>query len=391
MLHNYYQQQGGEDNSFASEVKILREHKHEVFIYTRHNDELKNMSVLIGGIKAFWNSETYKALTRLICEINPDIAHFHNIFPLISPAGYFAAKISNVPVIQTLHNYRFICPGALFFRKNRICEDCLGKHLFWPGIMHACYRKSRPSTAIVSLMNSLHFMIGTWENKVDAYIVLTDFFKEKFVKGGLPAEKIFNKPNFVEDFHKLSKNDFKKRGKGGAFVGRLSKEKGIETLLEAWEILEEKIPLIIIGEGPLEEKVVKASQKCSNIIWLGHQKFENVLNFLEQIEYLIFPSQWYEGMPRIIIESFMHGTPVIASNLGAMSTMIEHKRTGLFFESGNSHDLAVKVLWAHEHPEAMARMGREARKEYEAKYTPESNYNKIMNIYSQVLSRQGNI
>ncbi len=388
MVHNHYQQfPGGEDIVFDAEAALLRENGHEVYTYVRHNNELKEMSPLRRAGTAIWCRASYQAIRRLIREIHPDVVHFHNSFVVISPAAFHAAKAEGIPVVLTIHNYRFLCPNALFFRNDQVCEDCSGRYMQWPGVLHACYRGSRSASSVVALMNSFHKAIGTWEDKIDIYIALTEFARQKFIQAGFPGEKITVKPNFVSEDHNSERAYLKnERREGALFVGRLSQEKGIVVLLEAWERLEKNIPLTIIGDGPLSDAVLRAVGRTPWVRWLGQQSSEDTIRIMGEAAFFLLPSICYEGMPRTIIEAFMQGTPPITSDLGAMRSMIENGRTGLLCDPGNPDDLATKVNWAVEHPEEMARMGRAARIEYEAKFTAAQNYRMLLSIYRAVIN-----
>jgi glycosyltransferase involved in cell wall biosynthesis len=382
MAHNYYQQPGGEDQSFAAEAALLEANNHTVLRYTLHNDQIDARQPLTLAQNTIWNRKVYAALREIFRRERPQIAHFQNTFPLISPAAYYAARAEGVPVVQSVHNYRLLCPNALFFRDGRVCEDCLGKFIAWPGTLHACYRGSRAATGVVTMMLAAHRVSRTWRRAVDRYITLTDFGREKLIQGGFPAEKIVVKPNFVYPDPGVG------QGAGGyaLFVGRLSPEKGVGTLLAAWASLQRPIPLKIIGDGPLAADVARASQQRAEITWLGSQPAERVLDVMKAAHVLIFPSQCYEGFPRVIVEAFAVGLPVVSSDLGTMSRLIRHRHIGLHFRPGDYCDLAAQVEWASAHPDALAGMRHAARAEFEANYTPERNYQLLMQIYEQASS-----
>ena len=346
-----------------------------------HNDQVTRMSSLGLAKATVWNDEVYRELRTLIRREQPQIAHFHNTFPLISPAAYYAARAEGVPVVQTLHNYRLLCPNALFFREGRVCEDCLGKTFSWPGVVHACYRESRPASGAVAAMQSVHWSVGTWMKAVDAYIALTEFAREKFIEGGLPSDKIVVKPNFVNP------DPGSGGGEGGyfLFVGRLSREKGVETLLAAWELLREESYLKIVGDGPLAPKVAAAAERVRGLEWVGRQSRERVLALMKNARALIFPSVWYEGFPMVIAEAYAVGLPVIASDLGSMSSLVDHGRTGLRFRPGDPQDLAAQVEWASGQSTELDRMRGEARAEFERNYTAEHNYRLLMETYQRVV------
>jgi glycosyltransferase involved in cell wall biosynthesis len=375
-VHNRYQIRGGEDESRQAEENLLREMGHEVTVYEEHNDRIATMNQLQVASRTIWSQEAYQIIQRQLKKQPQDIVHVQNFFPLISPSVYYAAKAEGVPVVQTLRNYRLLCPNALFFRDGHVCEDCLGK-LPVPGVIHGCYRESRVASAVVASMVTVHRSLRTWAKMVDVYIALTEFARQKFIQGGLPAQKIVVKPNFVHPDPKPG------TGKGGyaLFVGRLSVEKGLDTLLAAWQQLPVKLPLKIIGDGPLAETLAKESQSLPHIEWLGRRPMSEVYDLMGEAKFLIFPSNWYETFGRVAVEAFAKGTPVIAADIGAIAELVEHNRTGLKFIPGNSADLAAKVTWFLEHPEELSQMRQEVRIEYEIKYTAKQNYHRLIEIY----------
>ncbi|MFM7448548.1 MAG: glycosyltransferase [Leptolyngbyaceae cyanobacterium] len=382
-VHNYYQQFGGEDVIFTAETDLLESHGHNVYRYTLHNDQIKTMSSWSVAKDTLWNHQVYQELRSLAAQIKPDIVHFHNTFPLVSPAAYYAVKAAGIPVVQTLNNYRLLCPNALFLRNGNVCEDCLGKVLPWPGTVHGCYQNNRAASSVVAAMLTTHRLLHTWVNMVDVYVAnLTEFARDKFIQAGIPPDKIVIKPNFVDPDPGVG------QGQGGyaLFVGRLSPEKGIATLLSAWKQMKEsRIPLKIVGDGPLASEVGATVNEVPDVEWLGKQPLQTIYALMKDATFLVFPSQWYEGLPRTIVESFAVGTPIIASNLGAMSSLIRHGVTGLHFEAGSSTDLLAQVEWAVAHPQEIAGMRQAARAEYEEKYTAEINYRKLIVIYNRIL------
>jgi glycosyltransferase involved in cell wall biosynthesis len=383
-VHNRYQQPGGEDQVFLAETTLLESYGHRVVRYSTHNDRVAGMNRLALAGNTLWNSSTYRELRALIRQERPHVAHFHNTFPLVSPAGYYAAKAEGVPVVQTLHNYRLLCPNALFFRDGRVCEDCMGKVIPWPGVVHKCYRGSRAASGLVTAMLTTHRVLRTWTEMVDAYVALTEFARRKFVEGGLPAEKMVVKPNFVYP------DPGPGEGRGGyaLFVGRLSPEKGVGTLLAAWERLDRQVPLKVVGDGPLREQVVEAPDRHPCVEYLGYRPAEEVHGLMKEASMLVFPSEWYETFGRVAAEAFATATPVIAADIGAVAELVEHGHTGLRFRPGDPEDLAAQVGWFLSHPEEHARMRREARAEFEAKYTAERNHQMMMEIYESALERE---
>jgi len=384
LIHNLYQQPGGEDTVFEMERALLERNGHEVITFVEDNARLEGVNPLKVAVDAIWSREAQRNIRKLIEQTRPDVVHFHNTFLRISPAAYYVVKEMGLPVVQTLHNYRLICPGSLLMRDGKVCEDCLRKIVPWPGVVHGCWRNSRSSTMVVAAMLTFHNILRTWENQVDVYITLTEFARKKFVQGGLPEEKIVVKPNFVHP----DPGDGEHKGNFALFVGRLSAEKGIRTMLSAWRVLK-SVPLKVVGDGPLMAEVKKLIERERlGIEVLGRRPREEVFSLMRQASFLLFPSEWYEGFPMTIAEAFACGIPVLASRLGAMAEIVEEGRTGLLFEAGNPEDLAARVAWAWAHPEEMRHMGNAARQEFEKKYTAEKNYQMLMQIYERARAQR---
>lgn len=379
-VHNYYQIRGGEDESYTAEKKLLQIEGHQIDSYEQHNDRASSLSSLQLAQKTIWSQEAYERVSKQLKTTKYDLIHVQNFFPLISPSVHYAAKENGIPTVQSLRNYRLLCPNGLFFRDGKVCEDCMGQTIPLSGVLHACYRDNRLATAAVTAMLSAHRAMQTWQKSVDAYITLTQFSKQKLVAGGLPAEKIFVKPNFVGEDPGIG------TGNGGyaLFVGRLSAEKGIDTLLEAWQKLSARIPLKIIGDGPLIESACLKADRIPQVEILGRLSADRVYDLMGEATMLIFPSEWYETFGRVAVEAFAKGTPVIGANIGAIAELIEHQQTGLLFEPGNSEDLRSKVEWALDNPQTWQQMRQHARLEYETKYTAEANYQQLMAIYNSV-------
>lgn len=377
-VHNFYRQPGGEDRVFESESELLKRYGHDVIPYTADNQSLDHISHLGAGIRTIWNRDTYNQVLDLLRQERPDIVHAHNTFPLISPALYYAVAAHCIPLVQTLHNYRFICAGATLYRNGHVCQDCLHSATAWPAVKRACYRNSHLATAVAGTMLVAHRAAGTWKNKINTYIALTSFSKQKFVDGGLPATRIAIKPNF------LASDPGQGAGNGGyaLFAGRLAEEKGVRTLLRAWENLPE-ISLKIAGAGPLQSFVEERVCSLSHVEYLGNCENRRVIELLKQARFLVLPSEWYEGLPVIFIESLACGTPVLASGLGSMSELIEDGVNGRLFMAGNVESLA-------NHAKSMFQtaldMRRTARACYERKYTAERNYDILMAIYRNARS-----
>jgi glycosyltransferase involved in cell wall biosynthesis len=384
LCHSYYQQPGGEDQSFEAEARLLESRGHELRRYTLHNDAIETMSRLAIATKTLWNRTSHGELTRLLREFRPDVMHCTNTFPLLSPSAYYAAKAEGVAVVQSLRNYRQLCPGGLLMRDGVVCESCLGKWFATSSVRHGCYRGSRMATAVVAGMTSLHRLLGTWSNSVDQYFTLSEFAKAKFVAAGWDADKIAVKPNFIDPDPGIGDG----RGDYAVFAGRLSPEKGISTMLDAWRRLKRPIPLKIIGDGPLAAEIQQFSQAHPHVHFLGRRPLDEVLQIIGEARFLVMPSVWYETFGRTIIEAFAKGTPVIASRLGEMAELVDDGKTGLLFAPGDATDLAQKVHTLACDPEQRQRLGRAARAEYERRYTAEPNLQQLLEIYRQAIANR---
>lgn len=376
IAHNAYQHRGGEDIVVEAEVDLLRRYGHDVKVYRQHNDALHHMSRAKAAVSAIWSQDAAVDVEELCNRFHPDVIHVHNTFPLISPSLYWMADALRVPVVQTLHNFRLLCPQAIFLRDGKICEDCVGK-LPWRSVTRKCYRESAVQSAVITTMLATHRAIGTYRDRVTRYIALNRFARSKYIEGGLPAERFRIKPNFVAS---TSIPEWSGR-RGGMYVGRLSSEKGLEVLVAAAR--NGAAPNVdVIGSGPLE----MLAQDSFGQRYLGFRPLEEIMARMARAQYLVLPSICYENSPRTIVEAFSCGLPVIASRLGALADLVRDGVTGLLFQPGDPADLAEKIAWAEAHPEQMVRMGQAARAEYEAEYTPERNYEMLMDIYDDAIA-----
>lgn len=376
LVHNAYQLKGGEDSVVANERALLEQQGHSVALYLRDNAELEQTGKAQAAGEALWSARSNRELASLIGSFRPDVIHAHNTFPLVSPSVYWVAQRSGVPVVQTLHNFRLLCPQAIFLREGKICEDCLGKSP-WRGVVRKCYRDSLAQSAVLAGMLQLHRAIGTYRHKVTRYIALNAFCRDKLVQGGLPADRIRIKPNFVADIAPMAVDA---QRDGFLFVGRLSSEKGVAVLARAWREFKPG-RLLVVGDGP----EAAALQGLPDVALAGRMAGDEVRRQMGRASALVLPSICYESMPMTVLEAYASGLPVIASRLGALPDLVEEGKTGLLFAPGDAADLAVKLRWAGEHPEAMLEMGRNARLKYEAGFTPASNYQQLMTIYEEAI------
>ena len=385
--HNYYQQPGGEDSVFRSETRMLSSFGHEVCTYERNNNELKKRLALINPFSLRWSRRSYHDVRALIRRHRPDVAHFHNIFFLLTPSVYDACHDEGVPVVQSLHNFRLLCGNGLFFRDGRSCEDCLVKGL-WAGVWNRCFRGSFLATAYTMHIIKYHWHRRTWQDRVNHFIVATDFTKKKYVDRGLAPEKISVKPHCVPD-PALAANI---REKGHAlFIGRLSEEKGLSVLLKAWHMLPDTM-LYVLGQGPMLKDAQRyiSRYQLKNVKLLG---FVNRLVYQDMIaraKVVIVPSLCYDNFPQVIVEAYAFGVPVVASRIGSFPEFVIEGVTGMLFLAGNATDLAQKVAMLMKGAGMCEEFGRNARKEYERKYTTDVNAQCLTEIYKKVLSQSTN-
>ena len=373
VAHESYLHRGGEDRVVESEVALLRNYGHDVTLLTRKNEELERISSLSLLKQTFWSGQTTDDLTRIHQAKPIDILHVHNTVPLISPSIYWAASKLRIPVVQTLHNFRLLCPQAMFLREGKVCEDCLGK-VPWRGAVRSCYRDSAADSAALAGMLTFHRSIGTWQHRVQRYIALNEFCKQKFIQGGLPEERISVKPNFVDD---LGEPERGQQRQGFLYVGRLSSEKGIDTLAAAFRTTSQA-RLRIAGSGPAQSSL---SVSCPAAVQLGEISSAAVRSEMLGATALVLPSICYENCPMVLVEAFAAGLPVVASRTESLAEAIEEGVTGLLFEPGSHTELAEKLLWATEHPSEMQRMGRAARAKFLIAYAAPANYQALMEIY----------
>ena len=388
LIHNEYQQSGGEETVVGQEHRLLENAGHQVIPYRRSNWETESLTgVKRLGIlpRMIWASDSRRDVLELLCGEKPDVVHVHNTFMVISPSIYSACFEAGVPVVQTLHNFRLFCPAAFYFRDGKVCEECTQYSLL-RGIRYGCYRESRATTAAVAAMLASHRLLGTWHSKISAFIALTEFARGRFAAGGLPAGKIRVKPNFMDPDPGPRAGD----GEYALFVGRLSPEKGVATILDAWSHLPKAIPLKIVGDGPLASALKSEAQQrgLSSVEFVGRLPREQTIDAMKRARFVLFPSLWYENFPMTIVEAFACATPVICSRLGAMAEIVRDGQLGMNFAVGDAQDLAAKSDWAWNHCAEMRSMGERARAEYQERYTPQRNYQLLMAIYEEALGRQ---
>lgn len=388
IAHNFYRSSApsGEDTVYWSERSLL-EDKHTVISYEKRNDEIDDSTLskkIRLGFNTAWSNAVYEEVGQILRRTRPDLAHFHNTFPMISPSAYAACRDNDVPVVQTVQNYRLVCPGALLLREGKPCEDCVGTSLL-PALRHRCYRDSLTATGAVVWSLVLNRMRGTYAGLVNRYIAPTQFVAGKLVSGGLPQDRVKVKSNFLP--HPPTAGS----GLGGyaLFVGRLSPEKGLRTLLDAWSMIN-GLPLRVAGDGPLRRQLeAYAKERRLPVEFLGYQSHKEVVALSSDAAFLVVPSEWYEGFPMVIVEAYACGTPVIASKIGSLDEVVEEGSTGLKFEPGNSRELAMKATDLWRSPAKRLALRQQARACFERRYSANRNYHTLMAIYEQAIDDAG--
>lgn len=384
MVHNYLRPPSGENTVFEQERQLLESKGHEVVAYTRENSEIETMRFFEKAmlpLRAFWSVTDHREISRIVRTEKPDVAHFHNIFPLVSPAAYRACKGAGVPVVQTLHHFRIVCPGALLFREGRVCEDCSGMH-FLPGIRHGCYRNSSLQTAGMAAVVHFHRMIRTWRDRVDLYIALSGFALETYRRLGFPSSDFYVKTNFLQDpVEPVSEDE-----EYGIYIGRIGEEKGIPALVDALRKCPE-IPFKVIGDGPLTDYLLGRLKErgLENLEYLGVKSHKECMKYLVKARFMVLPSQWYEGVPMVLLEAMSAGKPAIVSNIGVLSEMVMDRINGLVFTPGAKEELTERMKRLHADPEGAREMGKKGRDLFEEKYTREVNYSMLMEAYRKAI------
>ncbi len=384
ICHVAYRQPGGEDVVFENEKMLLREAGVDVVSLVLHNEQIDDArlsGLLRVGMETIWSRHGYQSITEMLHRERPDIAHFHNTFPLLSPSVYAACRSAAVPVVQTLHNFRLVCANAMLFARGGPCERCIGATPL-PALYHRCYRDSVAATAAVVLMQVFHRLRGTFKSDVDCYLALTDFAKSRFVQAGFPEDLISVKPNYLPAPPEPSFYP----GDYALFVGRISEEKGVGLLLDAWSKVH-GFPLLLAGDGPLFSSMrEKEAVKTGKARMLGHQSREEIRLLMAGAAFIVVPSVCYEGFPMVVLEAFASGKAVLCSSLGGLNELVMEGVTGKKFSAGSSGSLAKAANELISDKRLLLRMGRSARGEFESKYTADRARKQLFRIYENVLS-----
>ena len=384
-VHTRYREPGGEESVVDAERSMLADNGFDVEQFVLHNDSMAPMSHLKMARTTVWNAAARRSIIQSIRAFRPDVVHVHNTFPLMSPAVISGARDCGAAIVQTLHNYRLVCPSATLFRDGQPCTLCVGRRVPWPAVVHRCYRGSAAASATVATMLVVHRLLKTYAEHVDRLIVLTEFARQQFIAGGLAANKLVVKPNA------LAFDPGRGTGDGGyaLFVGRLSPEKGVVELLDAWRAQRPMVTLRIVGDGPLAEQVRSLARNAGRVEVLGPLPRDQVFQQMQGAAVLLFPSRWFEGAPMTIIESFATGTPVIAIGLGAAREMVEDGVSGALVEPGDYAALVAATVRLTGDLHTLSRMRERARRAYERTHHATTNVHRLSAIYESSRDRRG--
>jgi glycosyltransferase involved in cell wall biosynthesis len=378
-IHNKYQIAGGEDSVVANEAELLRSNGHTVDQFLVSNSAIAGLRAKIAAAReVVYSMKSRVAVAEQIAFLRPDIVHVHNTFPRLTPAIYDACDEVNVPVVQTIHNFRLGCVNGLLLRNGNVCEKCWASSPYW-GAVHACYRDSYVGSFVAARAISFHRSQDTWNRKIGRFIALTEFAKKKLIDLGIVAQKIVVKGNFVFDRALECADTESSARRGALFVGRFSKEKGIDLLVRAWKEID--YPLTIVGDGPLLAETQASA--ATHIRFLGQQDSARVRREMRRAAFLVLPSIWYEGFPMVCAEAFAAGLPVLGAAIGGIPELIGDDGGDLFF-ANSIEDLRRAAIELIHSPARCHQLSGLARARYERLYSPEANYSSLLAIYETV-------
>jgi len=390
LAHNYYGSSApsGENQVFEAEGNLLRQRNHEVYEFIRHSDAIRAKGIrgaVQGALSTPWNPFAAREIQQVVETVHPEVVHVHNTFPLLSPSVFHAIGHRAARVL-TLHNYRLFCPAAIPMRAGRVCTDCLDSHSIWPSLQHGCYRDSRLATLPLAVNVALHRNLGTWTRQIDAFIALTEFQRERMIAAGLPADRVHVKPNFYPGNPAML--PWADRQNNVVFAGRLTTEKGVRALVEAWLLWGTSAPeLRIVGDGELRQELEQLAATVPEIPirFLGQLAGTAAQEEIAHARLLVLPSEWFEGFPMVVREAFAFGTPAAVSNIGPLPSIVRQGENGMVFEPANPRSLlnAVHSIW--EKGDELARLAEGARRSYEQLYNEDANYRALMMIYEQAV------
>jgi len=381
IFHNRYIHRGGEDSTVDLEVDLLSKAGHDVILHCVDNRvEIARspLGPLRAALRARWNPRTVDDISRMLDTTPIDVAHVHNSFPVLSPSLHTTLHERGIPVVQSLHNFRMLCANGYFLRDERSCEDCVARGP-WNAARHGCYRGSRLQTAVWAEMTAYHRRRGTWQSCVDVFLAPSQLARDKLLQTGIPVERFRVVPNCV-----LDPGPCGARGEGAVFVGRLSREKGVHLLIEAWRELP-GVPLRIVGTGPESDRLRAQAAGMPNVEFLGEQPRSAVFATLSGAAFAVAPSDWYEIFGLSVLEAMACARPVVVSRGTALEELIEPGLSGLCFERGDVASLARACRELISDPERTHEMGALARRRYEERFGSDRYVASLEAIFAEVM------
>jgi len=390
LAHNFYGSAvpSGENQVFEAEKALLQSRGHELAEFTRHSDEIRGQGAwgaIKGAAATPWNPWAAQAIRQVVARFRPNVVHVHNTFPLVSPAIFHALAGTGVARVLTLHNYRLFCPAAIPMRAGQVCTDCLDRRSVLPALQHGCYRGSRLATLPLAANVAVHRLLGTWTQQVDAFIALTEFQRQRVVDAGLLASRVHVKPNFYPGSPGVL--PWAQRQPYVVFAGRLSAEKGVATLVRAWQLWGRDAPeLRVLGGGEMRAELEHMATGLP-VRFLGQLGAAEAQQQIAEASLLVLPSECFEGFPMVVREAFAFGTPAAVSNLGPLPSIVKHGQSGVVFEAANSESLLNTVRAAWQSPDVLEQLGQGARRAFEALYNEDANYRTLIHIYEHAIAQ----
>ena len=383
LVHNWYQQPGGEDVQFQADAAVLERHGHAVVRYERHNDEIDDRGLLGKAalpVETVWSRRSGREVAALLGgPSRPDVAHVFNTFPLISPSALATCHRFGVPVVLSVANYRFACSNSFLYRDGHVCEDCLRRPVKWPAVRHRCYRQSAGQSAVVASSLTIHGLARTWAKHVDVLLAVSEAVRELVVEAGWPADLVHVRHNTVEPDPGV-----RPPGPDGGFalfVGRLSPEKGIETLVDAAAAVP-GLPVRIVGDGPSRSDLERRARErgAGNVTFVGRRPRADVVAMMKEARVLVVPSVWHEPFGYVAVEAMACGLPVIASEAGGLRELVDAS-VGRTFTAGDVPSLTAQLRWAEDRPAEVDALRAAARARFEARFSAEAGYDRLLDLY----------
>jgi glycosyltransferase involved in cell wall biosynthesis len=357
VLHSRYGSgaASGENRVVEDEVRLLREGGYNVEVHAPSAEAVRRPQA---ALSAIWSRNALRDLSCAVRRFAPDVVHCHNLFPMLSPAVLRAAA-GDAAVVMTLHNFRLMCLPATFLRDGRVCEDCRGR-IPWRGVVRRCYRDSLAGSGTLAVSITAHRMFRTFDY-VDRFLAVSAFVREKYISSGFAGGRISVKPNFAwPTERRIGERE------GYLYAGRLSREKGLAALMDAWHAVD--APLLVAGDGPEAGDLRRRAPR--NVRFLGAVDAEVAKGLMAQARAVLLPSICYEGAPRALVEAYAAGTPVVATRIGALAELVQHGRTGFLVAQGEPHGWADAVMRLDDPAEAN-RLGERAFHTWRERYSPE--------------------